>query len=140
MRAQSIRVPQVTDGDGGLVATLAPRVQRTLVARYGVNVGADAAAEAMAWAVENSDRLAGMANPAGYLYRVGQSAARRIRRVDRGRVAFPQERASVEAPGLPGDVFAQLSRLRHEQRVAVLLVHGYRFTYAEVAELLCTNE
>lgn len=122
-----------------LVSSLAPRVRRALVARYGVDVGADAAAEAVAWGVEHPDRLAAMANPAGYLYRVGQSAARRLHRANRGRVSFPREQA-VDASDLSGDVFAELARLRHEQRVAVLLVHGYRFTYREVAELLDTTE
>jgi DNA-directed RNA polymerase specialized sigma24 family protein len=122
------------------VSALAPRVRRALVARYGVDDGADAAAEAMAWGVEHLDDLAAMANPAGYLYRVGQSAARRLHRANRGRVSFPREQAAADIPDLPGDVFAELARLRHEQRVAVLLVHGYRFTYREVADLLDTTE
>lgn len=123
-----------------LVAELAPRLRRALVARYGVDLGTEVAAEAVAWGLEHPDRLAATANPAGYLYRVGQSAARRLLRARRGRVAFPPEQPFPEAPGLPGDVFAELARLRHEQRVAVLLVHGYRFTYREVAELLNTTE
>ena len=94
----------------------------------------------MAWGVQNAERLAAMGNPAGYLYRVGQSAARRLRRADFGRVSFPREQPPPEEPNMPGDVFAELARLPHEQRVAVLLVHGYRFTYAEVAELLSTTD
>jgi DNA-directed RNA polymerase specialized sigma24 family protein len=123
-----------------LVAEVVLRVRRALVARYGLDLGAEAAAEAAAWAVQHRDRLAAMANPAGYLYRVGQSAARRLRRHNRGRVAFPVEQPDPEQPGLPGDVFAELARLRHEERVSVLLVHGYRFTYREVADLLGASE
>jgi len=134
----------VTQHAADLVADLEPRLRRALVARYGLDVGCDVAAEAAAWGLENGDRLLAMANPAGYLYRVGQSAARRLHRADRGRVSFPREHAfaddEAEGADLPGDVFAELARLRHEQRVSVLLVHGYRFTYREVADLLDTTE
>ena len=63
-----------------LVVDLAPRVRAALVAAYGVEAGRDAAAEAVAWALEHPERLRGLDNPAGYLYRVGQTAARRDRR------------------------------------------------------------
>lgn len=122
-----------------LVVELEPRVRRALVARYGVDVGCEAAAEAMVWAVEHGDELAAMTNAAGYLFRVGQSAARRQFR-QRGRPSFPAEPSWADAPDLPGDVFDELARLKPEQRVAVLLVHGYRFTYREVADLLEVSE
>jgi hypothetical protein len=48
-----------------------------LVAAYGSEVGADAAAEALAYGFEHWGRVGGMDNAAGYLYRVGQSEARR---------------------------------------------------------------
>src|SRR5262249_19579169 len=62
-----------------VIDPIALRLRRALVAAYGVDVGSDASADALAWAWEHRDELATMANPAGYLYRVGQSAARRYR-------------------------------------------------------------
>ena len=56
------------------------RVRAGLVAAYGPEVGLEAASEAMAYGWEHWDRLSPMDNPAGYLYRVGQTAARRSRR------------------------------------------------------------
>ena len=53
------------------------RLRAGLVAAYGPDVGADAAAEAAAYGFEHWERLSGMHNPAGYLYRVGQSEARK---------------------------------------------------------------
>lgn len=44
-------------------------LRRALVARYGIDVGRDAAADALAWAVEHWPDLSAMANPVGYLYR-----------------------------------------------------------------------
>ena len=80
-----------------------------------------------------------MANPGGYLYRVGQTSARRAhRRVARS--AFPVEPVWVDAPNLPGDVFDALHRLKPDQRVAVLMVHGYGFSYRETADVLQVAE
>lgn len=58
----------------------------------------------MAWGWEHAGELAAMTNPAGYLFRVGQSAARRYRKFDRHRVAFLVEKAWND-PDLAGDVF-----------------------------------
>lgn len=52
-------------------------LRQALIAAYGPNVGPDVTAEAFAYAWVNWDRLKAMQNPAGYLYRVGQSKARR---------------------------------------------------------------
>jgi RNA polymerase sigma factor (sigma-70 family) len=72
-----------------------------------------------------------MHNPAGYLYRVGQSATRRRRRP---RLDLPSA-ADGGHEFEPGLVDA-LRELTEHQRVAVLLVHGYDWTYAEVGDLL----
>jgi RNA polymerase sigma factor (sigma-70 family) len=45
-----------------------------------------------------------------------------------------------DAPDLPGDVFDALFRLRPDQRVAVLLVHGHQFSYRETAEVMDLSE
>ncbi|HWL42729.1 MAG TPA: RNA polymerase sigma factor [Ilumatobacter sp.] len=118
-----------------LLERVGPIVRRALVARYGTDAGAEAAAEAVAWGWEHGELLTTMANPGGYLYRVGQTAARRSRRRLK-RSAFPVEPAWHDAPNLPGDVFDALYRLTPDQRVAVLLVHGYRFSYRETADVM----
>jgi len=112
----------------------APRLRRALVARYGVDVGVEATADAMAYAWERWNEVAAMANPAGYLWRVGQTSARRHRRWQRT-PHLPLEvvaEGTTTEPGLP----AALQRLRPDERVAVVLVHGYAWSYAEVAALL----
>ncbi len=115
------------------------RLRRVLVARYGVDVGCDAAAAALAWAWEHWDRLSGMANPAGYLYRVGQTHARRA--LDRAHlVTFPVERLapSDDASGPDANLAAALKALPERQRVAVLMVHAYGWTPSEVAQITGT--
>ena len=121
-----------------------PSLERTLgrafAARYGLDVGAEVTAETVGWAWEHWDRISEMDNAAGYLYRVGQSAARRHIRWARRRVALPVEPRWDDAPAMQGDVFDALARLKPDHRVAVLLVHGYSFTYREVADLLGVSE
>jgi DNA-directed RNA polymerase specialized sigma24 family protein len=109
------------------------RLGRSLVAAYGPDVGGEATAEAMAFAWEHRDRLEPMANPIGYLYRVGQTSARRLRRT--GPATFPPVPAHLEPtvePGLP----SALAALTEMQRTCVVLVHGYGYGQTEVAELL----
>ena len=110
-----------------------PRLRRALVAAYGSERGREATAEAMAWAWEHWSDVAGMGNPLGYLYRVGQSRSRPRKQ----RVVFevpPMPELDVE-PGLP----AALASLSERQRLAVVLVHGYGWTHREVAELTGTS-
>lgn len=108
------------------------RVRAGLVAAYGPEVGLEAASEAMAYGWEHWDRLSSMDNPAGYLYRVGQTAARRSRR--RGPLmpapAIDEDRHFE--PRLP-EALAQLSEF---QRSCVLLVHAFGWPQADVADLL----
>jgi RNA polymerase sigma factor (sigma-70 family) len=132
-------VPGATGSPSHLLIQIEPRLRRALVARYGLDVGSEVAAEAVAWGVEHAEQLATMENPSGYLYRVGQSAARRWHR-RRATVVFPREPQWPDAADLPGDVFEELRRLKPDHRVAVLLVHGYGFTYREVADLLGVTE
>lgn len=110
-----------------------PRVRRSLTALFGPSVGAEAAAEAMSFAWEHWDRVAGKANPIGYVFGVGRNRGRRM--VSRRRVFFPEvpeERLPLVEPGLPGAMAA----LSERQRLAVGLVHGYGWTLTEVADLL----
>jgi DNA-directed RNA polymerase specialized sigma24 family protein len=113
-------------------AAAEPRLRRALVARYGAEVGREAAAEALAYGWEHWDRVQAMANPEGYLYRVGQS---RIRRLWPRRTGFDAAAAPTMPwvePGLPG----ALGQLSTRQRQVVVLVHGFEYTHQEVADLL----
>lgn len=123
-----------------VVGPVEDQVRRALVARYGVDVGTDAAAEAIAWAWEHLEELTAMANPAGYLFRVGQSATKRLFRWRRPAPVFPPEPAHPEMGVFDVDLFDALTQLKPDQRVAVLMVHGYGFTYRDVANVLDTTE
>lgn len=108
------------------------RLRAGLVAAYGPDVGADAAAEALAYGFEHWERLSDMANPAGYLYRVGQSEARKHFRPSGYLPAAP-------APGLPHfepGLAPALELLTESQRVGVVLVHALGWTQREAAQLL----
>ena len=111
------------------------RLRRVLVAQYGVDVGSDASADALGYAWEHWERIGQMANPVGYLYRVAQSSVRRQRRWTR-EVSFPASDASCVDRGVDSELFDVLARLSPLQRVSVLLVHAYDWTYPEVAEVL----
>ncbi len=108
-----------------------PRVRRALVASFGPDVGTDAAAEAMAIAWERWDDVSCRPNPAGYVYGIGRNQARG-RRKDRLFPAPDPGREPWIEPGLP----AAVAKLTEQQRAAVMLVHGFRWTYREVGEML----
>ena len=108
------------------------RLRRALIAAYGLDAGTEACAEALAWAWEHWDRVAEMTNPVGYLFRVGQSSARRTRRWQR-RIRLPPERAH-DGGEMSLRVDEVLLTLPPRQRLAALLVHGYGYSYAEVAD------
>jgi RNA polymerase sigma factor (sigma-70 family) len=116
------------------VETVVQRLRRALVARYGVDVGNDVCADALAYAWEHWTDVAAMRNPTGYLYRVAQSAARRHHRWRR-RPTFPPESAPLRGETEPG-LDKALARLSEAHRISVLLVHAYGWTYEETAELL----
>lgn len=114
------------------------RVRQVMSAQYGVEIGAEATDAALAWAWEHWSRLAGMANPAGYLYRVAQTQARRA--ILRGRpVTLPAEPPpTTDTVGLDGDLADALRRLPERQRLAVVMVHVYGWTPSEVGDLTDT--
>jgi RNA polymerase sigma-70 factor (ECF subfamily) len=110
------------------------RLRRVLVAHHGVEVGNDVTDEALAYAWEHWERVSAMDNPIGYLYRVGQSATRRHVRWGR-RLTLPVETRVPEEPGDPG-LHTALARLKQSQRVCVVLVHVYDWTYEQTAAAL----
>ncbi len=118
------------------VAEQGPALRAALVAAYGPEVGLDAASEALAYGWEEWPRLAAMDNPAGYLFRVGQSAARRLRRSPAQLPAPPPN----ELPHFEPALLPALAALSDGQRICVALVHGYGYPVAEVARLLDVSD
>jgi DNA-directed RNA polymerase specialized sigma24 family protein len=107
-------------------------LRAALVAAYGPDAGTEAAAEAVAYGWEHWDRLAQMDNPAGYLFRVGQTAARRGRR----RQGFLPAPPAPELPRVEPALVPALERLSEMQRICVLMVHGFGHPLVEVARWL----
>jgi RNA polymerase sigma-70 factor (ECF subfamily) len=136
-------LPERADFDD-FVATTEPRLRRALVAAYGPDAGREATADSLAWAWQNWDRLSAMENPAGYLWRVGQtsvrSAARRRQRELTAVVEVDLEpldghREPRVEPALEG----ALADLSPQQRAAVVLVHGYGYSLSEAAGVLACS-
>jgi RNA polymerase sigma-70 factor (ECF subfamily) len=125
-----VRLVNKADAFADWYAGVEPRLRAALVARFGPEVGRDAAAAALAWAWEHWGRLAEVDNPVGYLYRVGQSRTRR-RKQGWTAVETPPADAPFE-PGLP----AALALLSGRQRSVVILVNAYGWSLAETAAVL----
>ena len=126
-------VPAEVDAEfTAFVKEVEPRLSYALAAAYGVEVGSESTADALAYAWEHWRDIKVMDNPAGYLYRVGQTAARRHRK---SRPLFPAvDRTQLPAvePRLP----QALRTLSEAQRTAVVLVYVLEWTEREAAELL----
>jgi DNA-directed RNA polymerase specialized sigma24 family protein len=108
------------------------RLRAALVAAYGAQTGMDSAAEAIAYGWEHWERVGSMENPSGYLFRVGQNAARRSPR----RTAYLPAPTPDELPSFDPGLLPALARLTESQRVTVVLVHGYGWSQTETARLL----
>lgn len=129
----TVTVNSEPDSFTGFVERARKPLHQALIAAYGAQVGDDVTSEALAYAWENWDRVRVMHNPVGYLYRVGQSRARRgiFRRPPPLAVERPVQTSGWYEPGLPD----ALAALPGRQRAAVVLVHGFEWTIAEVAEV-----
>lgn len=103
-----------------------------LVAGHGADRGREAANDALVYAWRHWDRVRTLDNPAGYLFRVGQRAARRRRVIPS--VGF--DRAAGHDPWVEPGLPAALMGLSTRQRQAVMLVEGYEFTFREAAALV----
>lgn len=117
----------------GFVAANERALRQSLTAALGVEMGREAAAEALAHGWENWNRVSGMDNASGYLYRVGLNWGKRT--FGRHEVVFPEDSTNPSEwfePALP----AALAGLSEMQRVVVYLVHGHDWSLSEVAELL----
>jgi RNA polymerase sigma factor (sigma-70 family) len=107
------------------------RLVKVLVARYGPDLAADLTSDVTAYAWEHRERLATMDNPLGYLYRVAQSKARRYSRWDARSSAPVPEPRIAHLPDV--DLRRHLESLPVKQRMCIVLVHGYQWTYDETA-------
>ncbi|MGB7859212.1 MAG: sigma-70 family RNA polymerase sigma factor [Acidimicrobiia bacterium] len=120
------------EGFADFFRTIQPRLSYALAAAYGIEVGHESTADALTYAWENWSSVRGMDNPGGFLFRVGQSKARRYRRTA---PKFPTVAAlgipDIE-PGLP----KALESLSPAQRVAVVLIHVLGWSESEAAELI----
>ena len=103
-----------------------------LVAAYGPDVGVDVTAEALAWAWSNWPTLETMANPVGYLYRVGQSASRKHFRAQ----GYLPSTAPLDLPRFEPALGPALEGLTEPQRVSVVLVHALGWSLQDTADVL----
>jgi len=123
--------PETAEFDD-FVRSARPRLVRALAPTRG-DTALDGAAEALAYAWEHWIEVSEMQNPIGYLYRVGQSKTRRRRQP-----VLPKPEA-IGLPDVEPRLIPALLRLPRTQRVAVWLVHGCGWQYAEAAEALGTS-
>lgn len=107
-----------------------PRLRRALVAARGPVDGRDATAEALAYAWEHWHDVREMANPVGYLFRVGQSRTR-----SRKTARLPA-REPATIPDIEPALTRALAELTEAQRITVFLVHGCGWPHADVAQVL----
>ena len=129
MVAQDSKVLGFTE----FVTTYEARLRESLMAAYGSEDGRDAAAEALVCGWQHWDRVGGMENPIGYLFKVGMSRRRNV--LSRRRPIFdPVETTRIPdvEPRLP----KALAALSDRQRVVVVLIHCFQWTQSEVGELL----
>ena len=111
-------------------------LRHALTATFGLDVGRDAAADALAHAWERWERVAVMDNPAGYLYVVGRNRGRRIMKRRRSQpVRYPVP-VGDSTPIFEPALAAELADLSERERCIVLLLHGFEWTMSEVAETL----
>ena len=105
------------------VEEVEPRLKRALCVGFGIESGVEATADALAYGWEHWERIETMENPAGYLYQVGRSRARK-RRTPRPdflrRTAPPTPRSgssphgqrqpfpSYVVPKIPGSIAGQV--------------------------------
>jgi len=111
-------------------------LEQALVARFGLHDGMEAAADAVAYGCEHWGRVQAMGNPVGYLYRVGESSAKRRgarRRLREG--VLVAEPSTTDSP-VDVDLQRALARLTAHQRVAIVLVHAHGHTYADAARIM----
>lgn len=121
-----------------VVASIDRPLRQALVGALGVHRGDDAHAAALAWAWEHQDRIAGLASPIGYLYKVGRSAVRYRRK--RLPVTYAEPAVVDGVPEFEPALASALAGLPERQRVATFLVVGCGWPAAEVGRLIGISE
>jgi DNA-directed RNA polymerase specialized sigma24 family protein len=113
--------------------TSEPRLREALSASLGSVQGREAAADALSYAWEHWERVRLMDNPVGYLYVVGRDRGRKGAR-KRPVLLLPVDSPSIPwiEPGLVG----ALEDLPERQRVVVMLIYCFEWSFSETAELL----
>ena len=115
------------------VVEVEPRLRRALTAAFGPELGREAAAEALLYGWKHWDRVSGMENPAGYLYRVGRDRGRQLPQP----LGTPQlEIVAQKLPWVEPSLPKELADLPEQQRTAFTLIHGYEWTFSEVADFM----
>jgi DNA-directed RNA polymerase specialized sigma24 family protein len=114
------------------VRDVEPRLRHALCAAFGLDLGREASAHALAYGWENWDEVRAKSNPAGYLWGVGRNYALKQTRRPPSLPPAPIQSMPWIEPGLPD----ALSALSERQRVTVILVHGLGWSQGEVAELM----
>jgi DNA-directed RNA polymerase specialized sigma24 family protein len=121
------------DGFRSFAEQAEPRLRRAFILSYGPERGREATAEALAYGWEHWAKVSRMANPYGYLFRVGQSRTRKRQ------VRLPFTRPVVSEPWVEPALAGVLATLSERQRLSVVLVHSYGWTLREVADLTETS-
>ncbi len=116
------------------VREVEPQLLNALVATYGPADGREATVDALSWAWEHWDRLDGVSNKVGYLYRVGQTASRRF--AARGLPLAGSQASQSRLPEMEPGLTPALAALSDQQRTVVMLVHAFDWSQTEVAVLL----
>jgi DNA-directed RNA polymerase specialized sigma24 family protein len=114
-----------------LLAQIRPGLAAAFGAAYGIERGEEALAEAAAYAWEHRERILAMENPAGYLYRVGQSRSR-----PRPPHRFLPSPTELGIDDIEPALAPALEELTERQRTCVALVVGLHHSHQEAADLL----
>lgn len=120
-----------TDDFAEFVVEAEPRLRRALIAVWGSELGREATVDALVYGWLNWDRVRNMANPIGYLYRVGRNSVR-----PRKPVPVFEDQVTFQDPWVEPELEKSLRGLSEPQRVAVTLHHCFEWTYEEIADLL----
>ena len=111
-------------------------LREALSAAFGVDVGREATADALAHAWQRWERISRMDNPVGYLYVVGRNRARRLlRHRSAVSVRYPAP-VPESAPSFEPALAGALAQLSERERAVVLLLHGFDWSMSEVAATL----
>lgn len=112
------------------------KIRHALVAGFGVEIGREAAAEALVYAWERWDRVSRMENPAGYVFRVGHRIGQKLTRKGNRTILLPDPPSVTNPVEIEPALPRALSTLSPSQRMAVVLVDGFGFSQRAAADLL----